>query len=430
MILLLLPLLVAQADTLRLGPGVHPGPLVLSRPTVVLGAPGAILRGNGRGSVLRIEAAGSVVRSLRIEQSGRNSDTDDAGVLVLADSVELERLVIRDVLYGVYLKNVRDVVLRGLDIEGPAGLAESQMGDGIHFFHSRRVTALGNRISHVRDGMYFAYSDSIVALENQVTQVRFGLHYMFSHQNRFERNRFSGNAAGAVLMNSNGLVVRGNIFAWNRGSRSYGLVLQTTTNALVENNTVVGNGIGIFLDNAIHARVTGNQVAGNWLALQLFPNSEATRLTGNSIESNTFDAAGGWAEGAYLLCEKGRGNYWSAAKRTGYDLEGDGVLDAPYGASSPLAEMARDREQLRLFTASPAARVIEWAERTFPVFDVAQITDPCPLAAPSGHTPDAHLAFGSPANTRSRITQGGVALLAVAGGVLLLGTGATKRSSP
>lgn len=382
MIQLLLPLLAFQADTLRLSAGVHPGPLVLSRPTVVLGEPGAVLRGSGTGSVVRIEAAGSVMRGFRIEHGGRNSDTDDAGVLVLADSVVLESLVIRDVLFGVYLKEVRDVVIRKLDIEGPAGLPESQQGDGIHFFHSRRIRAEQNKIRQVRDGMYFAYSDSLSVVDNDVSQVRFGLHYMFSHRNRFERNRFSHNAAGAVLMNSNGVVVKDNIFAWNRGSRSYGLVLQTTTDARVEGNTMVGNGIGIFLDNAIRAEVTGNLIASNWLGLELFPNSEATVLVGNSMIGNTFDAAGGWAEGAYQLCRDGRGNFWSAARRNGFDLEGDGVLDESYAPSSPLGEMAREREPLRLFTSSPAARVIEWAERTFPVFDLPQVVDSCPLAAP------------------------------------------------
>lgn len=382
MIQLLLPLLAFQADTLRLSAGVHPGPLVLSRPTVVLGEPGAVLRGSGTGSVVRIEAAGSVMRGFRIEHGGRNSDTDDAGVLVLADSVVLESLVIRDVLFGVYLKEVRDVVIRKLDIEGPAGLPESQQGDGIHFFHSRRIRAEQNKIRQVRDGMYFAYSDSLSVVDNDVSQVRFGLHYMFSHRNRFERNRFSHNAAGAVLMNSNGVVVKDNIFAWNRGSRSYGLVMQTTTDARVEGNTMVGNGIGIFLDNAIRAEVTGNLIASNWLGLELFPNSEATVLVGNSMIGNTFDAAGGWAEGAYQLCRDGRGNFWSAARRNGFDLEGDGVLDESYAPSSPLGEMAREREPLRLFTSSPAARVIEWAERTFPVFDLPQVVDSCPLAAP------------------------------------------------
>lgn len=420
MILLLLQLATAPRDTITLGPGVHAGPLVLSRPTVVIGTGGAILRGSGKGSVLVIAAAGSQVRNLRIERSGRNPDTEDAGVLVLADSVLLDRLVIRDILFGVYLKEVREVLVRGVDIEGPSGLPESRMGDGIHFFHSRHVRAEHNRIARVRDGMYFAYSDSITVTDNDVERVRFGLHYMFSHQNRFERNTFRDNAAGAVLMNSSGVVVRGNVFAWNRGSRSYGLVLQTTTGAIVEGNTIIGNGIGIFIDNAIRGRITGNLVAANWLGLELFPNSEATLLTGNTIADNTFDAAGGWSEGAYQLCRDGRGNFWSAARRDGFDLEGDGVLDAAYSASSPLGELAREREQLRLFTHSPAARVMDWAERTFPVFDIPQIVDACPLAAPGAITPRA---AASPPESESNhfLLTGSLAAITLVSGLGLFG---------
>jgi nitrous oxidase accessory protein len=379
-ILLLAQLALAPVDTVRLGPGIHPGPMVISRPTVLLGAPGAVLRGNRTGSVLTITARGTVVRGLRIERSGRNLDRDDAGVMVRADSVVLEDLVIRDMLFGVYLREVHDVVLHNLDIEGPAGLPESRMGDGIHFFHSRKVSARNNRIAHTRDGMYFAYSDSVVASGNLVTQVRFGLHYMFSHENRFEANRFTGNAAGAVIMNSNGVVVKDNLFADNQGSRSYGLVLQTSSRARVEGNRILRNGIGVFLDNAVRDTLRGNLIAGNWLGLQLFPNSEGTVLSENSVEDNTFDTSGGKAEGAYQLCFAGRGNYWSKAARQGYDLDGDGLLDAPYATSSPAAELAREREDLRLLLETPAARVLDWAERSFPVFEVEQVTDDCPLA--------------------------------------------------
>ena len=104
MIALTAVLLLAAPDTLRLASGVHPGPLVISRPTVVVGSPGAVIRGSGRGSVIRILSAGTTVRGLRIEHSGRDMDHDDAGIMVAADSVLLEDLQIRDVLFGVYLR--------------------------------------------------------------------------------------------------------------------------------------------------------------------------------------------------------------------------------------------------------------------------------------------------------------------------------------
>ena len=378
--ILLVAALVVQADTLRLGPGVNQGPLVLERPTVVLGAPGAMLRGGGTGTVLEIRAPGSVVRGLRIERSGRDPDKYDAGVLVEADSVVLEDLVIRDVLFGVYINKARGVVVRGVDIAGPAGLPEGKRGDGITFYYSRDVLVQHNTIADMRDGMYFSYSDSLRVLDNKVTRVRFGLHYMFSHENRFERNVFTDNAAGAVIMFSRGLRITDNVFAWNAGARSYGLVLQQATDPLVSANLFVGNGIGVFFDNVIGGTFTDNLVAGNWLALQLFTNSERTVLTGNAILANTFDVAGG-GTGSYQLSVNGRGNFWGVAKRRGYDLDGDGVLDTPHAPSSPLAELALNRSGLRLFLDSPAARVMDWAERAIPVFDVAGVVDSFPLAA-------------------------------------------------
>lgn len=435
MILLLWILAGSTTDTIRLGPGIHPGPLVLARPTVVLGARGAVLRGTGRGSVLVIDAPGCVVRGLRIDGSGRNPDGPDAAVLVRADSATLEDLVIRDMLFGVYLLESDGTALRRLDILGPAGHVEGERGDGIYLYHSRGVRAEGNTITGVRDGIYFSYSDSAMMTDNHVSHVRFGLHYMFSHHNRFVRNVFTDNAAGAVLMNSNGVVVIDNVFAWNSGSRSFGLVLQTATEPEVRGNMIVGNGVGVFFDNVVAGDFEANVVAGNWLGLQLFANSERTRVTGNTLIGNTFDAAGGHTAGAFQLCVAGRGNYWAAATGAGgsgnYDLDGDGVLDDPYSASSPLAELAQTRGSLRLFLGSPAARALDWAERTFPVFDVAQVTDSCPLAA-SPTAPALDRLPNAPADPNGRPMGQAVAAMGAltAGSIFFSALGRRRRLSP
>jgi len=331
--------------------------------------------------VLVVLARGSVVRGLIIENSGRDPDHYDAGVRVGADSVTLEDLTIRNTLFGVYVDQARDVVLRRLDITGFPAAREGDRGDGISFYNSRAILAAGNRIARVRDGIYFSYSDSVLVRDNRVSQVRFGLHYMFSHMNRFEHNVFTDNAAGAVIMNSRNVAIIDNVFAWNGGSRSYGLVLQTASEPVVEGNTFVGNGIGAFFDNVIRGTFSDNLVAANWLGLELFANSEQTAVTGNALIGNTFDATGGGAAGAYMLCREGLGNYWSAA-RDGYDLDADGVLDTPHEASSPLAELALSRESLRPLLQSPAAHALGWAERTFPVFATAAAVDSCPRAAP------------------------------------------------
>lgn len=417
---LVLLLAVTPQDTLRLAAGVHEGPLVLTRPTVVIGAPGAVIRGPGRGSVVEVRAPRSVIRGVRIEHSGRDADRYDAGVAVRADSVTLEDLVIRDMLFGVHVENARGVTLRRLDIAGPAGLPESERGDGITFYASRGAVAEGNRIEHVRDGVYFSYADSVVVRDNVVSRVRFGVHYMYSHDNRFEGNTFTDNAAGAVIMFSRGLVVTDNVFAWNAGSRSYGLVLQSASDATVRGNVLVGNGIGVFFDNAIRVAFEDNVVSGNWLGLRLYPNSERTRLTGNAILDNTFDAAGGGTAANYELCREGRGNYWGAAAARGYDLDGDGRLDRPHTAGVPLAEVALQRASLRLFLDTPAAGLIAWAERSFPVFDVAGVVDECPLARPAALATLSRLPATPAGSGTGPLPQQAAGALALAAGVGLL----------
>ena len=381
MIVLAVLAALAAQDTLRLTPGVHPGPLVVSRATVVIGAPGAVLEGTGRGSVLDIRAPGTVVRGLSIRGSGRDPDHYDAGVHIAADSVTLEDLQIRDVLFGVYVERSRGSAMRRLDIAGPTGLPESARGDGIELYASRDLVIADSRIAAMRDGIFFNYSDSVRVVGNRVSGVRFGLHYMYSHENHFEHNVFTDNVAGAVIMFSRGLVVTGNVFAWNSQSRSYGLVLQNATEPEVRDNAFVGNAVGVFFDNVIRGAFTDNVIAANWLGLRLYANSEDTRITGNAITTNTFDVAGGGgAPGQFTFCAGGRGNYWDAAARDGYDLDGNGVLDTPHPATSVLAELALSRGGLRLLLHSPAAGSLEWAERTFPVFDVGGAVDACPLA--------------------------------------------------
>jgi len=427
----LVPVVLALAagglpDTLRLSPGIHPGPLVLTHRTVVLGAPGAVLRGDGNGTVLVVNARGSVVRGLIIESSGRSPDRYDAGVRVAADSVTLEDLTIRNTLFGVYVDQARDVVLRRLDITGFPAVREGDRGDGISFYNSRAILAEGNRIARVRDGIYFSYSDSVLVRDNRVSQVRFGLHYMFSHMNRFERNVFTDNAAGAVIMNSRDVTITDNVFAWNSGSRSYGLVLQTATEPTVAGNTFVGNGIGAFFDNVIRGTFSDNLVAANWLGLELFANSEQTVVTGNALIGNTFDASGGGTAGAYTLCREGRGNYWSAA-RDGYDLDGDGVLDTPHDASSPLAELALSHESLRPLLQSPAAHALGWAERTFPVFATAAAVDSCPRATPPRFAALRQLPAAPAAHLGGTGTQRAASALLFAGATIALVVGRRCR---
>src|SRR5690348_3702155 len=63
-------------DTVRVAAGVYPGRLVVRKPVVLLGEPGAVLDGEGKGTIVTVQADSVEVRGFTLRHSGR-SLTDD-----------------------------------------------------------------------------------------------------------------------------------------------------------------------------------------------------------------------------------------------------------------------------------------------------------------------------------------------------------------
>jgi nitrous oxidase accessory protein len=395
------------------GAGPHAGPLTLDRPLTLLGAPGAVLRGPGAGTVVIVTAPGVRLAGLTIEHGGADTDRDDAGVKVAAPDAVLEDLDIRDVHHGIYLLEAPRAVIRRVRIQGRAGRDANARGDGIHFFWSPLAVAEQVEIADVRDGLFFQYSDSTLVRGTSVTRSRYGLHYMFSNGNRFEGNRFTHCTAGSSIMNSRDVVARDNVFAWNRGVAASGLLLQSVQGTVLEGNAFVGNATGLYVDGAVGGVLRDNLVADNFVGLQLFPSSRGNRITGNHLVRNSYAATGSAADSR--LCVDGRGNRWDDDR--GWDLDRDGVHDAPYSPATPLTEVSRERPALRLFLHSPAAAVLAWAERTLPVFTLQAVVDSCPLAATDAAVPPlpALPPVGAGPPRAGRLAAGSLVLLGLAG---------------
>src|SRR5690349_10378060 len=67
-------------DTVSLDRGVHRGPLRVTVPLVLRGAPGAVVDGLGQGSVIAVGAAGTRIEDLEVRGSGHEVLTIDAGI--------------------------------------------------------------------------------------------------------------------------------------------------------------------------------------------------------------------------------------------------------------------------------------------------------------------------------------------------------------
>jgi nitrous oxidase accessory protein len=390
-----------DGDTVRVAAGVHRGPLLLDRHVVLRGDRGAILDGGGLGSTVTVTADSVEVAGLTIRESGRSLDTDDAAVKVVrARGCAVRGLRIERSLHGVYLLEADGAVVSGNDIEGDTALAEARRGNAVHLFNAHGTTVERNRIRHARDGIYFAGANRNLIAGNDVAHVRYGVHYMYSDDNEFRGNTLHRNAAGAAIMSSRRIVFRENVFRDHVGYRAYGILLQSADAVTAERNRIEGNLVGLFVDASMGGVFRDNVIAGNGIGIDLTASAEGSLFAGNRLDRNRTPVRRLLGAGENRWAEDGRGNYWGDPAV--FDLDGDGVGERPYRAGDAFSTLAAERPVLEVFTGTPAARALSWAEEAFPVFGTPRVVDPRPLAAPplAGPPPEPGTAPDGPARAR------------------------------
>lgn len=398
-------------DTIRVAAGTYAGPVVVDRRLTLLGAPGAVLDGRGRGTVVSVEADSVEIRGFAVMRSGLSLNRDEAAIkLVRCTGCVVSGNTIESSLHGIYLLSSHAVLIGHNRITGDTKLREAWRGNGIHLYNSTYVELRANTVRTTRDGLYFSFTSHATAVGNDVANVRYGLHYMYSDDNAFTDNRFTGNAAGAAIMFSKRITFQTNTFSRHVGYRAYGILLQTAEDVTAERNVMEGNLTGLFLDGSIRNVFRANTISGNGVGIDMMASSEGNTFVDNVIAGNRTSARTILGAGDNAWSAEGRGNFWGG--RATFDLDGDGVGDRPHRAGDPFASLAGLRPVLELWTGTPAARALAWAESAFPVFDFAAITDERPLAIRPASAPVG--ATATLDRSRSMLTLAGMSLLGLA----------------
>lgn len=394
---------IAQAtpgDTIRVGPGVYSGNLIIDRPLTVEGVGRPVIRGDGRKSVVTITAPRCTLRGFVIENSGPMLVDEDSGVLLRSSGNRIENNELRNVLFGVYFYQANDNVVAHNVIRGRDWLEMGERGSAIHIWDSLRNTITENTISGARDGMYLQNASHSFIARNRIHGLRYGLHYMFSDYNRFEDNQFFDNVAGAAIMYSHFIEFRRNAFVHNRGFSSFGILFQDSHNCIAEENDISDNATGIFMEALTASVFRRNTIAANDVAIQAFSSATGLTFSGNNFVENLSPLELIGKELDIRWSENGRGNYWSAYD--GYDLNGDGVGDIPFQIQNVFEHLEGNYPRLRVYLFSPAAQALALSGRMFPVIEKPPIADPNPLMRP--------VALPKSSPFPPRVRDGGVAL--------------------
>ncbi len=369
-------------DTIEVHGGIHPA-LTVDKTVNLVGLDWPVIDGLGQGAVVVITAPDVQFQGFVVRGSGNEPDRNHAGITVAAPRALVANNRLEDVLFGVYVAQGADTIVRGNDITGKAEYDVGRKGDGIRLWYSSGVVVEQNDIHETRDVVVW-YSPGVIIRDNMIRNGRYGVHLMYTDQVEISHNHLLNNSVGAYAMYADDVVISHNLITGQRGPSGYALGFKDASNVLVHNNVLVDNGGGVFLDGTpfdpqSYGRFENNIVAFNDVGVTLQP-----AVKGNSFSGNTF-----WENVSQMTLQGGgtpgannwQGNFWS--DYNGFDADGDGLGDTPY-ISERFFENVTEREpRLRLLAYSPAAQAIEFAGQSFPIIrPQPKLSDPAPLVEP------------------------------------------------
>jgi nitrous oxidase accessory protein len=376
----------APGDTVIVPAGTWQAPIRIDKPLTLEGQAWPVIQGDGSGDVIRIQSPDVTVRGFVVRGSGVSLDREDTGIRAMGANTVIENNSIEDALFGIYLEQAADSVVRGNTIHG-MDLPISRRGDGLKIFYSPRTLIEANVMRDTRDALLW-YSPYSIVRNNDFAAGRYGLHMMQSDHHMIEENIFRNNSVGVYIMYGSGFELRRNLLAGNRGPSGYGIGLKEASDVLLEGNRIVNNRAGVYSDASPlqpDSTVTyrNNLLAYNEIGLEMLPNTQRNRFQENILLDNgvQVNVAGG---GDLLRNEwavAGRGNYWS--DYAGFDADGDAIGDLPYTSKSLFDSLTGAQPELRLFQLSPAGDALDLAAKAFPIFaPQPRMSDPAPLMQP------------------------------------------------
>jgi nitrous oxidase accessory protein len=367
-----------SGDRVVVHAGVYREPLVTIDKSIVLEGEGSpVLDGEFKHGLILVTADDVTVRGLVLRDVGTSFVEDRAALKVsAAHGCTIERNRLENGFFGIYLANTTDCRVIDNVVHGrPA--RETESGNGIHLWTSRRITIAGNEIRGHRDGIYFEFvHDSDIEHNVSTNNNRYGLHFMFSDDCRYVENTFRHNGSGVAVMFTKRVQMIGNRFEDNWGPAAYGLLLKEIMDSRLEGNRFTHNTTGLLADGANRLVAEHNEFANNGWAVKLEASTVGGRFEKNNFRGNSFDVATNSREPSTTFS----GNYWDSYR--GYDLDRNGVGDTPHRPVRLFSVLVEHFQPALILMHSAFVDVLDGAERVLPSLTPDALMDRAPAMRP------------------------------------------------
>ncbi len=371
-----------SGDLLIVKAGYYKEKIVVDKSIELRGDGEAIIDGGGEGSVITIKAEGVKVRGFRIIGSGDHLDEENSGIEILAKRAFIEDNILEDVLFGIYLKEAHGSVIKNNIIRGK-DLPEPRRGDLIRVWNSSNVEISSNVLDKGRD-MVIWYSEGIKVLSNTVSHSRYGIHFMYCDDALLRNNVLMGNSVGIFMMYSRRSVIERNFVYQNRGVSGFGVGLKDLDDSVITDNFFIDNRVGIFVDNSPREEESKMVYLRNYLALNDVGIILMASVRRNFFYDNSFVKNGiqveieGSDTLSTVVWDK---NFWS--DYGGFDEDGDGWGEIPYKLVRLYENIASYYPTTKIFRLTLTALAVDFASKVVPLIEPkAKVVDLNPRTYP------------------------------------------------
>jgi nitrous oxidase accessory protein len=366
--------LANPCDTVEVTAGIYNENVIISKSIQLRGINFPSINADTIGNVILVTANNVLIEGFNLENSGRSSLEEYCGVKV----VESSGVIVRNNKFnnnsiGINYRKSNSGIIRDNYIT--TSITDMPvLGNAIHCWNSDSLSIQRNTVSKHRDGIYLEFVKESDIEGNTVENcIRYGLHFMFSHRNKYKKNTFRHNGAGAAVMYSHQVDMTENVFEYNIGDIANGLLLKDISESVISNNLFFKNSMAIYMDGTDKVELKNNVFKENGLGIRIIGSSDNNLITENDFIGNTFDVA----TNGNAMNNKFQKNFWD--KYRGYDLNKDGLGDIPYHPLSIFSMISERNPMAMLFFHSIIANLLDLSERISPTITPDNFVDDQPL---------------------------------------------------
>ncbi|WP_151899406.1 nitrous oxide reductase family maturation protein NosD [Sulfurimonas sp. NW15] len=356
---------------IKLQNGIYHGNILIKKPLTIIGVGNQVeIRGEGRGSVVRIQSAHVRLKNIIITNSGKNMRSIDAAIsLKQVKYCEISHCTLKNVLYGIDM----DMVQNSLVLQNDITVAKNDIalrGNALKLYYSHYNTIEANNIHDARD-VTLRYSHHNLFQKNKFAHNRFATHLELSNANIFKNNSYMYNSVGMMFMGAKDTQVIANKIYSSTGAAGIGVMIGSVSNFVFTGNSVRYNAKGIYIQGAEKARgmkrfFKNNEIAYNAEALHFHASIRDNMIVHNKFFGNIDDVLkdiGGDFDASNVV----EYNYWD--RYDGFDANSDGIGDTPYRVYQHADLLWQENNKVKFFYAAPVMSLLDFLLKLAPFIE-------------------------------------------------------------